>query len=157
MHRLMVVGLNQDANEKFQVIADSADASVTSDDPRSIPDAGGTDWEEFDDSTGYSSPYATLPCEAVVHSLGYWEVRKTGKILDYDFAASRLSERKVLTSGELHVEYDGRRYSARAGESMLFLVDPDDKADDGSLRPYPVRFSGDHACTVAYTEYELPG
>jgi hypothetical protein len=157
MHRLMVVGLIHDADEKFQVIADSADVTVTNENPRSIPDAGGTKWEEFDDSTGYSSPYATVPYDAVVHSLGYWEVRKTGNVLDYDFAASKLSERKVITSGELHVDYEGRRYSAGAGDSMLFLVDPNDQADDGSLRPYPVRFFGDHGCTVVYTEYELPG
>ncbi len=157
MHRLMVVGLNSDADEKFQVVADSNDAAINSDNPRSIPAAGGTDWEEFDDSTGFSSPYATVPCDAVVHSLGYWEVRKTGYVLDYDFAASNLSERKVITSGELHVEYDGRHYSAAAGDSMLFLIDANNKDDDGNLRPYPVRFLGEHACTVVYTEYELPG
>ncbi len=155
MHRLMVVQLNQDDSHKFRVVADSADPAVSEENAKSIPEAGGTGWEEFDDSTGYSSPYATVPCEARVSSLGYWYVNKTGNILDVDFAAAGLSERKVITSGELHVEYDGRRYVARAGDSMIYIVDPNDRVN-GTLRPFPVRFLGDQECTVVYTEYELP-
>ena len=100
MHRLMVIQLNHSDPNHFRVVADSADASVSEANPSAIPDAaGGAGWEEFDDSTGYSSPYATVPCEAKVTDLGYWHVNKTGNILDVDFADAGLSERKVITSG----------------------------------------------------------
>jgi hypothetical protein len=156
MHRLLLVRISENPSDRFRVVADSGDPSVSENSSRSIADAGGTDWEEFDDSTGYSSPYATVPCDSVVSSLGYWFVNKTGNVLDYDFAAAGLSERKVITSGELHVECDGRRYVATSGDSMIFLLDPEDRTPDGSLRPFPVRFLGDHECTVVYTEYVLP-
>ncbi|MCY3886958.1 MAG: hypothetical protein OXG19_04535 [Chloroflexi bacterium] len=151
MHRLMLIQLNHDDPNHFRVIADSADASVSEASPAAVPAAaGGAGWEEFDDSTGFSSPYATVPCEGKVSDLGYWYVNKTGNVLDYDFVAMGLSERKVITSGELHVEYNGRRYVAKAGDSMLFLTDPADST------PFLVRFLGDHECTVVYTEYVLP-
>lgn len=156
MHRLLVVQLDASDADIFRVAADSGDPTVTATSPRSILEAGGTAWEEFDDSTGYSSPYATIPCEGIVSSLGYWVVKPTGNVLDYDFAASGVSERKVITSGELHVQYDGRDYVATAGDSMVFVLDPADRAPDGTLRPFPVRFLGDHGCTVVYTEYALP-
>ncbi len=156
MHRLLIVRPSEQATDRFRVVADSANPDVNESDSRSIAESGGTDWEEFDDSTGYSSPYATVPCDSVVSSLGYWFVNKTGNVLDYDFAAAGLSERKVITSGELHVECDGRRYVGKPGDSMIFLLDPADRAPDKTLRPFPVRFLGDHACTVVYTEYVLP-
>ena len=152
MHRLMLIQLSHEDPNHFRVIADSADDSVSEEKPAAIPAAaGGVGWEEFDDSTGFSSPYATVPCEGTVSDLGYWHVNKTGNIMNYDFVEAGLSERKVITSGELHVEYNGRRYIAKAGDSMLFLTDP--KEQD---KPFPVRFLGDHECTVVYTEYALP-
>ncbi len=156
MHRLLVIHLDESTEETFQVVADSSDPAVAAANPLSMAAAGGTAWQEFDDSTGYSSPYATIPCEGTVSSLGYWVVKPTGNVLDYDFAGARLSERKVITSGELHAEYDGRRYTAGSGDSMLFLVDADDREADGGLRPFPVRFLGEKGCTVVYTEYVLP-
>ena len=161
MHRLLVVhldsgALDADDSDAFRVTADSADAAVTPESSRSILESGGTAWEEFDDSTGYSSPYATIPCDGVVQSLGYWVVKPTGNVLDYDFAAAGLSERKVITSGELHVQYDGRDYVGRAGDSMIFRVDPADRGSNGALRPFLVRFLGDQGCTIVYTEYALP-
>lgn len=151
MHRLMVIQLNHDDPNHFRVVADSADTAVSEKKPAAVPAAaGGAGWEEFDDSTGYSSPYATVPYEGKVSDLGYWHVNKTGNILDVDFAAAGLGERKVVTSGELHVEHDGRRYEAKAGDSILFLTDPKEKD-----KPFLVRFLGDHACTVVYTEYTL--
>lgn len=156
MHRLLVVQLDASDPDIFHVAADSGDPTITPASPRSIAQAGGTDWEEFDDSTGYSSPYATIPCEGRVSSLGYWVVKPTGNVLAYDFAAAGLSERKVITSGELHVQYEGRDYVARAGDSMIFILDPAERGPDGALRPFPVRFLGDHGCTVVYTEFALP-
>ena len=154
MHRLLVVQLAQYEAHKFRVVGDSSRPDVSEENPISIEAAGGSGWAEFDDSRGYSSPYAVVPCEARVADLGYWHINKTGKVLDYDFAAAGLSERKVVTSGELHVEYAGRRYVARAGDSMLFLTDPTDTASE-TLRPFSVRFFGDSECTVVYTEYLL--
>ena len=58
MHRLLVIQTRPDHPNKFCVIADSADPAVSEADPASIERAGGSDWSEFDDSTGYSSPYA---------------------------------------------------------------------------------------------------
>ncbi len=155
LHRVLVIQHRSAAEHKFVVVADSDDADVSDAHPREIPSAGGTAWEEFDDSTGFSSPYATIPCEGSVSSLGYWHVNATGKVLDYDFAAAGLSERKVITSGELHAEFDGHHYVARAGDSMIFLVDPNDRVN-GAVRPFPVRFLGDKPCSVVYTEYALP-
>jgi hypothetical protein len=153
VHRLLVVHLNEQWPDKFRVVADSSNPKVSEANPISLELAGGSAWAEFDDSTGYSSPFATIPCRGTVTSLGYWYVKKTGNILKYDFAAAGLSERKVITSGELHVEYEGRTYIARPGDSMIFLVDPEDQVE-GKLRPFPVTFR-DHPCTVVYTEYLL--
>lgn len=153
MHRILVVHLDERWPDKFRVVADSSNPAVSESSPITLEKAGGTAWAEFDDSTGYSSPFATIPCHGTVSSLGYWYVKRTGNVLKYDYVAAGLSERKVVTSGELHVEYEGRTYVARAGDSMIYLVDPEDRVG-GELRPFPVTFL-DHPCTVVYTEFML--
>lgn len=113
MHRLLVVQLGQNASDKFRVVADSGNPAVSEDDPVSIEEAGGSGWGELNSPAGFKSRFASIPCRGVVSELGYWRVGKTGEVLEYDFADLGVSERKVIVGGELHLEYDGRRYVAR--------------------------------------------
>lgn len=151
MHRVLVITLRPDVPDRYVVTADSSDPSVSSDNPVSIEEAGGTPWEERHKTPGYNAPAATLHLglEGVVTGLSYWYINKTGKVLEYDFAKAGLSERKVITTGELHVEYDGRRYVARSGDTMMYLTDP------GDGRPFLVRFFGDHECTTVYMDFAV--
>jgi hypothetical protein len=154
MHRLLVVQLGQNASDKFRVVADSGNPAVSEDDPVSIEEAGGSGWGELNSPAGFKSRFASIPCRGVVSELGYWRVGKTGEVLEYDFADLGVSERKVIVGGELHLEYDGRRYVARPGDSIMFLLDPHDRVG-GTLRPFLVRFLAEHECTAVYTEYAL--
>lgn len=151
MHRVLVIGLRPEHPDRFLVTADSGDSSVSQTNPIPIEEAGGTAWEERHRSPGYNAPAATLHLglEGVINGLSYWYVNKTGRVLDYDFARAGLSERKVITSGELHVEYDSRPYVALTGDTMIYLTDPDDD------RPFLVRFFGDHDCTTVYTDFAV--
>ena len=154
MHRVLVAHLTQEGSNKFVIVGDSRNPAISRANPVALDEAGGTKWAEFDDSTGFSSQYSLIPCVGTVSGLGYWQVQKTGNILRYDYAKAGVSERKVVTSGELHIEYDGRPYVALAGDSIMFLVDSQDREGD-ALRPFPVTFFGDHDCTVVFTSYAL--
>ena len=151
MHRILVIAFRPGQPDRFMVTADSSDPAVSDDRPLSIEQAGGTPWEERHNSPGYNAPAATLHLglEGVLTGLSYWYINKTGKVLDYDFAKAGLSERKVITSGELHVEYEDRRFVARTGDTMMYLTDPNDD------RPFLVSFLGDHDCTTVYTDFAV--
>ena len=160
MHRLLLVRVGGDAPNKVQVVGDSQNASASDDAPISIEEAGGTPWEEFQDPVakmepGFRSSAAFIPYHGLVTELGYWHVKATGKAVEYDFAESRTSEWQIVISGELEVEYDGRRHVARTGDSLAILMDPDDRDAEGNLRPFPVRFYGDHECIIAFTTMPL--
>ena len=152
MHRILLVALFDEAEEKFMVVGDSEDASITADNPVSIGrlEGGGT-WAERHNIVGYEAPAATLDIggHGVVSGLSYWRVAKTGRVLPYDFAKAGLSERKVITSGRLVCEYQGRTYTADPGDSIMFLTDPAD------VDPFLVRFYGNDDCTVVYTDFAV--
>jgi len=154
MHRVLVVRLAQDSADKFEVIGDSSNPAASLTNPVSLPAAGGTAWAEFDDSTGYNSQYSMIPVSGTVTGAGYWRVFKTGNKLFFDYGKARAAERKVITSGELHIEYEGRHYSARAGDSILILTDAADRIGD-EIRSFPVTFYGDSDCTAAFTDFAL--
>lgn len=154
MHRLLVVRLFPDSEEKFQIVADSSNPKVSGDNPISMKEAGGSEWISFpDDLPEYSRiKVFPLPCPMKVNDMGFWHIKKTGKSFDYDFAAWKVAERKTIIGGELHIEYEGRPYVAGVGDSIIFWLDPNDK-EGGKIRPYVVKFKGDHECTIVYTEY----
>lgn len=161
MHRVLLVRVRADAPNKLQVVGDSGNASVSEEAPISIAEAGGTPWEEFQDPVakmepGFRSSAASIPYHGLITELGYWHVQATGKVLDYDFAQSRHSEWQIVASGELEVEYNGRRYVARTGDSLAILTDPSDRDHEGKLRPFSLRFSSDHECIIAFTTMPLP-
>jgi len=156
MHRLLVVKLFPDNKDKFQVVADSSNPNVSEDNPISIKEAGGSEWSGYpDELPEYSSVSVfPLPCQMKISELGYWHVKKTGKIIEGDYAAAGIAEQKTVVSGELHVEYEGRSYRAGVGDSIIFWLDPNDK-EGGGIRPYLVKFKGDHECTVVYADYPI--
>jgi len=156
MHKLLVVGLFPGDKDKFKVVADSSNPNVSKDNPISIKEAGGREWSGYpDELPEYSSVIVfPLPCQMKVNEVGYWHVKKTGKSVDYDFAANGLAEIKTVVGGELHIDYEGRSYRAGAGDSILFWLDPNDK-EGGIIRPYIVKFIGDHESTVVYTEFPI--
>jgi hypothetical protein len=157
VHRIVVIGLRLSSDDAFVVVADSNDPTITEEAPSSIAEVGGTEWADRHTTPGYEAPAATLPIGAIgaISGLSYWRVRKTGKVLEYDFGKAGLSERKVITSGELVCEYDGRTYRAGTGDTILYLTDPDDRDQDGEATPFLVRFLADHECTVAYTDFAV--
>lgn len=156
MHRLLVVKLFSDSKDKFQVVADSNNPSVSENNPISIKEAGGSEWSGWPDELPEYSVCSVfpLPSQMKISELGYWHVKKTGKFTDFDFAAPEngWAEQKSVIDGELEIEYEGRSYSAGAGDSIIFWLDPNDK-EGGRIRPFLVRFKGDKECTVVYTEY----
>lgn len=158
MHRLLVIKLFPGSKDKLQVVADSSNPNVSEDNPISIKEAGGGEWVGYpDELPEYSSVNAfPLPCQMRVSEIGFWHVKKTGKSVDYDFAAkaNNLAELKTIIDGELHVEWEGRSYRAGVGDSIIFWVDPNDK-EGGKMRSYVVKFRGDRECTVVFTEYPI--
>lgn len=158
MHRIVVVSLREDLTDKFVVSADSADPDVTTATPKPLPEWDeSASWADRHKSPGYRAPASTLDLghHGIISGLSYWRVERTGKVLDYDFAKAGLSERKVITSGVLVCEFDDRTYRAETGDTIMYLTDPNDFDEDGNLRPFFVRFRGDHECTVVYTDFAV--
>ena len=155
MHRILVIQTRPEYSDRFVVTADSWDPSISEECPVRIPDIGGTKWEERHTTPGYNAPAATYPASGDIDGLSYWYVNRSDAVLVYDFAEAGISERKVVTSGELHVEYEGRRFIARIGDSMLYLTDPGDLDTNGNLRPFVVHFLAEHACSVVYTDFRV--
>jgi hypothetical protein len=157
VHRLLLIGSRPDHPEKFLVTGDSTRPEVSEEHPATFESVGATPWHQKGATPGYDAPSAILPCEGSLLGLSLWHSRKTGLALDYDFAAAGVSEMKVVTSGELHVEHDGREYVAGAGDTMMYLTDPDDRDRDGKPRPFVVRFLSDHECTTVWTDFAVSG
>jgi hypothetical protein len=155
MHRLLLIRSKPEHPEKFLVVGDSTRPAVCDEDPATFESAGATPWHQKGATPGYDAPSAILPCSGSLFGLSLWHSRKTGVALDYDFAAAGVSEMKVVTSGELHVEHDGREYVARAGDTMMYLTDPEDRDADGRRRPFVVRFLSDHECTTVWTDFAV--
>ena len=155
MHRILVIQTRPEHPDRFLVTADSWDASINESFPETIPNIGGTEWEERHGTPGYNAPAATYPASGEIEGLSYWYVNTSDPVLVYDFAEAGISERKVITSGELHVEHQGRRFVARTGDSMLYLTDPDDVNASGDVRPFVVSFLADRSCSVVYTDFRV--
>ena len=83
----------------------------------------GTSW-----STRPRETELAVEPQGSILGLSLWHTRKTGVAQDYDFGIAGISEMKVVTSGELHIEHEGRKYIAYAGDTMMFLTDPLDRA-----------------------------
>lgn len=157
MHRLLLIRSMPEHPERFLVTGDSTRPEVSEDSPATFESAGATPWHQKGSTPGYDAPSAILACSGSLLGLSLWHSRKTGVALDYDFAAAGVSEMKVVTSGELHVEHDGREYVAWAGDTMMYLTDPKDRDVDGRLRPFVVRFLSDHECTTVWTDFAVSG
>ena len=155
MHRILVIQSRPEHRDRFVVTADSWDASISEGSPATIPSIGGTEWEERHGTPGYNAPAATYPASGEIEGLSYWYVNRSDAVLVYDFAEAGISERKVITSGELHVEYQGRRFIARTGDSMLYLTDPDDVDANGNATPFVVSFLAERSCSVVYTDFRV--
>ncbi len=155
MHRLLLIRSKPEHPEKFLLTGDSTRSEVSEEHPATFASAGATPWHQKGATPGYDAPSAILPCEGSLFGLSLWHSRKTGVALDYDFAAAGVSEMKVVTSGELHVEHEGHEYVARAGDTMMYLTDPDARDEDGQPRPFVVRFLSDHECTTVWTDFAV--
>jgi hypothetical protein len=155
MHRLLVISSQPEHPEKFLVVGDSARPEVSAERPCTFAEAGATPWHQKGATPGYDAPSAILACEGSLLGLSLWHSRATGVALDYDFARAGVSEMKVVTSGELHVEHGGREYVARAGDTMMYLTDPHDRDADGAPRPFVVRFRSDHECMTVWTDFAV--
>ena len=155
MHRILVIQTRPAHRDRFVVIADSWDTSISENSPATVSEVGGTEWEERHGTPGYNAPAATYPASGDIEGLSYWYVNRSDSVLVYDFAEAGISERKVVTSGELHVEYEGRRFIARTGDSMLYLTDPSDVDTNGHIRPFVVHFLAEHSCSVVYTDFRV--
>ena len=155
MHRVLVIRSKPEHDDRFVVTADSWDASISEGSPETIPNIGGTEWEERHGIPGYNAPATTYPASGQIEGLSYWYVNSSDSVLVYDFAEAGISERKIITSGELHVEYQGRRFVARTGDSMLYLTDPDDVDANGSVKPFVVSFLAERSCSVVYTDFRV--
>jgi hypothetical protein len=149
VHRLLLIRSAPDHPEKFLVAGDSTRPEVSDERPVSFAEVGATPWHQKGATPGYDAPSAILPCRGSLLGLSLWHSRKTGVALDYDFAAAGVSEMKVITSGELHVEHEGREYVAYAGDTMMYLTDPQ------APQPFLVRFLSDHECTTVWTDFAV--
>jgi hypothetical protein len=157
MHRLLLIRSVPEHLEKFLVVGDSTRPAVSDEYPTTFESVGGTPWHQKGATPGYDAPSAILACSGSLLGLSLWHSRKTGVALDYDFAAAGVSEMKVVTSGELHVEHEGREYVAQAGDTMMYLTDPDDRDANGRPRPFVVRFLSDHECTTVWADFAVSG
>ena len=110
----------------------------------------GTSW-----STRPRETELAVEPQGSILGLSLWHTRKTGVAQDYDFGIAGISEMKVVTSGELHIEHEGRKYIAYAGDTMMFLTDPLDQGEDSEPRPFLVRFFSDHECTTVWTDFAV--
>jgi hypothetical protein len=155
MHRLLLIRCQPEHPEKFLVVGDSTRPDVSDANPSTFAQAGATPWHQKGATPGYDAPSAILPCKGSLFGLSLWHSRATGVALDYDFAAAGVSEMKVITSGELHVEHAGREYVAYAGDTMMYLTDPEDRDERGQPRPFVVRFLSDHECTTVWTDFAV--
>jgi hypothetical protein len=155
VHRLLLIRSRPDHYEKFLVVGDSTRPEVSEESPSKFEDVGATPWHQKGATPGYDAPSAILPCKGSLLGLSLWYTKKTGVALDYDFAAAGVSEMKVVTSGELHVEHEGREYVGYAGDTMMYLTDPDELSEDGEPRPFIVRFLSDRECTTVWTDFAI--
>jgi hypothetical protein len=155
MHRLLLIRSRPEHPEKFLVTGDSTRPEVCDARPSTFEEVGATPWHQKGATPGYDAPSAILSVQGSLFGLSLWHSKKTGVALDYDFAAAGVSEMKVLTSGELHVEHEGRGYVAYTGDTMLYLTDPDDRDEDGKPRPFVVRFLSDHECTTVWSDFAV--
>jgi hypothetical protein len=155
VHRLLLIRSKPDHPERFLVVGDSTRPEVSDENPSKFEDVGATPWHQKGGTPGYDAPSAILPCKGSLFGLSLWYTKETGVALDYDFGIAGISEMKVITSGELHVEHDGRRYVAYAGDTMMYLTDPEDRGSNGEPRPFVVRFLSDHACTTVWTDFAV--
>lgn len=155
MHQLLLIRSKPEHPERFIVVGDSTRPQVSDESPCSFQDVGATPWHQKGSTSGYDAPSAILPCKGSLFGLSLWHTKRTGVALDYDFAAAGVSEMKVITSGELHVEHEGREYVAYAGDTMMYLTDPEEQEPDGSPRPFVVRFLSDHECTTVWTDFAV--
>jgi hypothetical protein len=153
VHRLLLIRSKPDHPEKFLVAGDSTRPDVSDENPTTFEDVGATPWHQKGATSGYDAPSAILACAGSLFGLSLWHCKKTGVALDYDFAAAGVSEMKVITSGELHVEHDGREYIAYAGDTMMYLTDPAERGEDGEPRSFVVRFLSDHECTTVWSDF----
>jgi hypothetical protein len=153
VHRLLLIRSSPEHPEKFLVTGDSTRPEVSDEHPATFESVGATPWHQKGATTGYDAPSAILPCTGSLFGLSLWHSKVTGVALDYDFAAAGVSEMKVVTSGELHVVCEGREYVALAGDTMMYLTDPEDRGEDGAVRPFVVRFLSDHECTTVWTDF----
>ena len=153
MHRLLLIRSKPEHPEKFLVVGDSTRPDVSDERPARFADVGATPWHQKGATPGYDAPSAILPCSGSLFGLSLWHSKKTGVALDYDFAAAGVSEMKVIASGELHVEHEGREYMAYAGDTMMYLTDPEEHDERGRLRPFVVRFLSDHECTTVWCDF----
>lgn len=155
MHRLLVIRSKPDDPEKYLVVGDSTRPEISDATPARFEEVGATPWHQKGDTPDYDAPSAILPVEGSILGLSLWHTRKTGVAQDYDFGIAGISEMKVVTSGELHIEHEGRKYIAYAGDTMMFLTDPLDQGEDSEPRPFLVRFFSDHECTTVWTDFAV--
>jgi len=153
MHRLLLIRSMPDHPERFLVTGDSTRPDVCEANPSTFEEVGATPWHQKGATPGYDAPSAILRCTGSLFGLSLWYSRKTGVALDYDFAAAGVSEMKVVSSGELHVEHEGREYVAYAGDTMMYLTDPEARDENGERRPFVVRFLSDHECTTVWSDF----
>jgi hypothetical protein len=159
VHRLLLIRSRPADPEKFFVVGDSTRPEVSDEHPAKFDEQiGATPWHQKGATAGYDAPSAILPVSGTLSGLSLWHSRVTGVALDYDFGAAGVSEMKVICSGELHVEHEGREYVAHAGDTMMYLTDPEDRDEHGEPRPFVVRFLSDHECTTVWTDFAVrPG